>query len=146
MTDLNARREAVVHAHIAAEMAGNLDGVLATFPRGAVYDIVPLGVRHDGNDAVRNLLTGLLAGFPDLELKIEQLHHAQAAVIIEGRMTGTHQAAWGGMPAAGGQLDLRAAVVFHFDGDVLIDETVYYDHLTAVAQLAPQLMPDLSPS
>ncbi len=133
---LRAAREAVVAEHIRAEMAGDLDAVLATFPGGATYSVVPLGQDHNGDDAVRDLLTGLMTAFPDLTLRPLRVFHATDAVIVEGRMSGQQQADWGGITARGRTMDLPAALIFRFDGERLTNETVYYDHLSAVAQLS----------
>lgn len=132
---LRARREAVVAEHIRAETHQDVEGVLATFPGEPSYHVVPLGETHDGASAVRDLLTDLILGFPDLDLKVEVLHHADDAVIVEGRMTGTHTAFWGGMEPRGGRMDLPAAVFFRFDGDRLTNETVYFDVATLERQL-----------
>ena len=132
---LRARREARVREHIAAETAGDLAATLATMPRGANYRILPLGREHDGDDDVRELLADLLRAFPDLQLIPLRVHHAADAVIIEGRTRGTQHADWAGIPSQGRVLDVEAAVIFRFDGEQMTNETVYYDHATAVAQL-----------
>lgn len=133
--DLQHRREAVVAEHMRAEMAGDLDATLATFPGEPEYDIVPLhGVRR-GHGEVRELLAHLLGAFPDLGLHVVVLRHSVDAVIIEGRMTGTHLGDYAGLVASGRVLDLRAAVFFHFDDDRLTRETVYYDELTLLTQI-----------
>lgn len=118
-----------------AEMAADLDRTLATFAGVPEYDIVPLhGVRR-GDSAVRELLGHLLGAFPDLILEIVVLRHCVDAVVIEGVMHGTHLGVYAGIPASGKTMDLRAAVFFHFNGDGLTRETVYYDELTLLAQL-----------
>ena len=135
-TGLRARRETVVYEHIRAETSQDLDGLIATFEGGPPsYDVVALGVTHDGEEAVRDLIGELMAGFPDLDLAVQLLHHADDAVIVEGRMTGTHEAEWGGMAATGRRMDMRAAVFFRFDGDRLTNETVYFDTATLEQQL-----------
>jgi len=133
---LRAAREAVIAEHIRAEMAGDLDAVLATFPGGATYSVIPLGHDHNGDDEVRDLLAGLVAAFPDLTLRPLRVFHASDAVIVEGRMSGRQRADWGGIAAAGRIMDLPAALIFRFDGGRLTNETVYYDHLSAVTQLS----------
>lgn len=132
---LRERREAVIAEHIRAETHRDVEGVLATFPAEPSYHVVPLRVTHDGPVAVRDLLTDLMAAFPDLDLKIQVLHHADDAVIVEGRMTGTHTAFWAGMEPIGGRMDLPSAVFFRFDGDRLTNETVYFDVATLQGQL-----------
>jgi steroid delta-isomerase-like uncharacterized protein len=134
-SDLRQAREAVVAEHIRAEMAGDLDATLATFDREPEYDIVPLGTLHRGDDAVRSLLAHLLGAFPDLGLHPDVVRHTDDAVVIEGRMTGTHRGTYAGFEPAGGTLDLRAAIFFTFDGATLLRETVYYDELTLLTQI-----------
>ena len=138
---LRASREATVHEHIRAEVAHDLDGLCATFGTEPHYDIVPgPGVRA-GAEAVKELVGGLLAAFPDLELHIVRLHHAEEAVIVEGLMTGTHRGPWVGLEPTGRPMNLRAAVFFRFDGDHLTNETVYYDAATLTAQLSGDVPP-----
>ena len=129
------RREQIVERHIQAEMAGDLDACLATFDAGVSYDIVPLGVPAVGEDAVRHLLQALIGAFPDLGLHVLRRHHAPDALIIEGRMTGTHLGIYAGIAPTGRTMDLRAAVFFRFEGDRLSNETVYYDELDLRRQL-----------
>ena len=133
--DLRTARERVVAEHIRAEMAGDLDATLATFAGEPEYDIVPIGALHTGDAQVRNLLESLLHAFPDLGLHPMATRHADDAVVIEGRMTGTHRGAYAGFPPTGCAMDLRAAIFFTFDGVDLVRETVYYDELTLLIQI-----------
>jgi steroid delta-isomerase-like uncharacterized protein len=142
---LRAERERAVREHIRAEMAGDLDATIATFPVEAQYDIVPLGEVHTGAEAVRGLLAHLLGAFPDLGLHPDVIRHADDAVVIEGRMTGTHLGPYAGFAPAGGSIDLRAAIFFTFDGDVLLRETVYYDELTLLVQIGAVAAPGGAP-
>jgi steroid delta-isomerase-like uncharacterized protein len=131
---LRERREAVVRRHIDAENRGDLDGVIASFQR-ARYDVVPMGAVSEGEAAVRELVSGLLTAFPDFRFQARTIHHADQAVIVEGGMTGTHRVAWAGLAPKGGKLDLRAACVFDFQDDRLVNETVYFDFAALQAQL-----------
>ena len=126
--------EAVVAEHMTAEMAGDLDRTLATFADVPEYDIVPPRGLRRGVPAVRELLGHLLGAFPVLVLEVVRLRHCSDAVSIEGIMRGTHSGTSAGIPASGQSRDLRAAVFFHFDGDRLTRETVYYDELTLLVQ------------
>lgn len=145
-SDLRAHRESVVAEHIRAEMAGDLDATLATFTGEPEYDIVPIGQIHVGDEAVRGLLGHLLGAFPDLGLHPDVLRHADDAVVIEGRMTGTHTGTYAGHGASGRCLDLRAAILFTFDGADLLRETVYYDELTLLIQIGALSPPDPQPT
>ena len=135
--ELRSRRELAVRAHMQAEMSGDIPATLATFADEPEYDIVPLGGLRRGNEEVHEVLANLLGAFPDLGLHVVVLRHTADAVVIEGRMTGTHTGPYGPFPPRGHPLDLRAAILFHFDvdGADLRRETVYYDELTLLVQI-----------
>jgi steroid delta-isomerase-like uncharacterized protein len=132
--DLRARREAVVRRHIAAENSRDLEATVASFARPR-YDVVPIGAVSEGEAAVRALVAGLLDAFPDFRFEPSVIHHAAAAVIVEGRMTGTQRGEWAGIPPRNAAMDLRVACVFDFDADRLLNETVYFDFATLHRQL-----------
>jgi len=57
-------RETIVRQHADAEGYHDVDATLATFHR-ARYEVAPFGV-SDGEAAVRDLLNGMITGFPRL--------------------------------------------------------------------------------
>jgi steroid delta-isomerase-like uncharacterized protein len=127
-------REATVRRHIQAENDGDVEAVLATFhhPR---YHVVPAGEITEGESPVRDLMSGLLRSFPDFHFEIHVLHHADRAVILEGTMSGTQRGPWAGLEPQGQRMNVRMACVFEFDGERLMNETVYFDFATAQRQL-----------
>ena len=132
--DLRTRREAVIRAHADAENRQDVEGTLKTFhtPR---YEVMPLGEPIDGAANVRELLNGLVAGFPDFHAKIEQLHHSDRVVAAQVRMTGTHRGPWAGIPPTNRRIDVPTLCLFEFDGDKLLCEKVYFDMATLMRQL-----------
>lgn len=132
---LREKREAIVLEHVDAENRHDVAASVATFhmPR---YQVLPMGIIHDGKQAVEELLSGLFAGFPDFKVHIDKTHHSEDAVILEVRMTGTHRGDWAGIKATGRSMDVPVACIFEFNGNKLICERVYFD----MATLANQLM------
>ncbi|WP_331742260.1 nuclear transport factor 2 family protein (plasmid) [Streptomyces sp. NBC_00876] len=135
--DLRARREAVVAAHTIAETVWDIPGVMDTFPRGAVYRIQAFEESpFVGEDAIRKgYFDGMQEAFPNLEHELHHVHHTPTAVILEAQARGKQEADWRGIPNKGKSIDAPVAVFFHFDGDVLIDETLYFDVATFQRQL-----------
>ncbi|MEA2624830.1 MAG: hypothetical protein QOD06_875 [Candidatus Binatota bacterium] len=133
---LRERREAVVRRHIDAENTGDLDGMIASFHRPR-YHVIAMGSVTDGEEAVRSLVAGLVRAFPDFHFEPVVTHHADDAVIVEARMTGSHRQEWAGIEPHGRRMDLRVACVFDFEADRLVNETVYFDLATLQRQLAP---------
>ncbi len=129
---LRERREAVVAEHVEAENRHDIEATIATFHR-ARYEVN--GETSDGASAVRELLHGLMTGFPDFHFEPQKLHHADDAVIGEGRLTGTHNGIFIGIPPTGRRIDLPVAGIFDFDDDRLLCEKVYYDSATVLRQI-----------
>lgn len=130
LVDLRQVREATVREHVAAENRHDPDATVATFSRGqARYDIPAFGA--DGqvpdHDAVRSLMAGMFAVFPDFHAECGPLRHGDDHVLVEVRLTGTQHADWAGIPNTGRSFDTRFAVVFDFEGDQLVCEHVYLD-------------------
>jgi hypothetical protein len=50
-------------------------------------------------------------------------------------MTGTQRGGWAGVPATGRPIDVRVACVFHFEGERLVCERIYFDFATVLRQL-----------
>jgi steroid delta-isomerase-like uncharacterized protein len=132
--DLRVRRAAVIREHVEAENRQDPDGVVASFHRPR-YDVVPLRYPNDGAAAVHELLAGLFAGFPDFHVEPGPLFHADDAVFVEVRMTGTHRGEWAGVAPTGRAMDIRAGCLFEFEGDRLVCERVYFDSATLLRQL-----------
>jgi steroid delta-isomerase-like uncharacterized protein len=131
---LRARRAAIVQQHIDAENNGDLDAMIASFatPR---YEVFPMGAVFEGEGPVRDLVAGLIGGFPDFNFAPTIIHHADDAVIVEAMMTGTHKGDWAGIPPKGNRLELPLVCIFDFDGDALINEKVYFDFALVQRQL-----------
>lgn len=125
-------REATVYAHIAAENAGDVEATLATFHRPRY--VLPTG-EVNGEEAVRQLVSGLIAAFPDFHFEIGSLRHNNDAVIVEGVMTGTHKADWAGLTATGRRMEVPLTCVFEFDRYDLVSEGVIFDFATLQRQL-----------
>ena len=132
---LKEKRESTVLKHVAAENRHDVDASIATFhtPR---YEVQPMGIVHDGKEAVGELLSGIFKGFPDFTVEIVKTHHSDDAVILEIRMKGTHQGEWAGLKPTGKTVNIPAACIFDFDQDRLIGEKVYFDMATLVRQLS----------
>jgi len=137
MVSLRQRREAVVREHMESENEHDFDTTLATFdhPR---YEIVPTGDVHDGSEEVLAYFEETRTAFPDQRNELIALHHADAAVIAEFNLKGTHGGPLRGFEPTGKGFTCRMIAVFEFEpeGDGIICERVYFDSATIFAQLA----------
>lgn len=134
---LRDRREAIVLEHLAAENRHDIEATIATFHR-ARYEVN--GEPSDGEAAVRELLQGIMAGFPDIHWETDRVHHAEGAVIGQVRMSGTHDGPFSGIPPTGRRIDVAMAAIFEFEEDRLLCEHVYFDVATILRQIG--VLPD----
>ncbi len=131
---LQARRDATINEHIEAECAHDIDRALRTF-HSPHYYVFPLAMDAPGADAVRGLLEAVFTAYPDFAFVPSTTYHAEKAVIVEGRIVGTHRGEWAGIAGTGRQVDVPTCCIYHFDDDRLMSETVYFDHATMLAQI-----------
>jgi steroid delta-isomerase-like uncharacterized protein len=132
--NLRKVREATVLEHMEAENAHDFARCIAAFshPR---YEIVATGEVWDGLSGVNKLLDENKQGFSNFHFNPEAIHHADDAVIVEGRFTGTHDGNWRGLPATGRQVDFPLIIVFKFDEERMVCEKTYFNIGTPLQQL-----------
>ena len=139
VTAVRQTREAIIREHIDAENRHDTPATIDTFAHPS-YDVVPLDARFDGADAVTAFWNDNLRALPDFHIETGQLRHADDAVFVEVRVTGTHEGEWLGVPATGRQLNVRVGCLYEFDGDRLVCERVYFDVATILRQMG--VLPD----
>ena len=134
VSELKARREAVVREHFESEAAKEFDVTLGTFghPR---YEIIPTSEVFDGAEEVMNYYTATRSAFPDQRHENVRLHHTDDAVIAEFDLLGTHLGELYGYPPTGRSFRCPVVAFFFFDRDRIICERVYFDTLTIFSQL-----------
>ena len=131
---LRERREATVAEHMGAENEHDFERCIGAFHH-ARYEIVPTGEVWDGADGVNTLLLENQKGFPDFRFDPQVWHHANDAVIVEGRFRGTQDGNWRGLPPTGRRVDFPLIIVFQFDGEHMICERTYFDLGAPLRQL-----------
>ena len=136
MSDLRARREALVREHMESENVHDFDTTIATFdhPR---YEIIPTGEVYDGEEEVRGYFAETRTAFPDQRNELIALHHADDAVIVEFDLMGTHTGQMREFAPTNKSFRQRMTAFFFFEegGDRITCERVYFDRLGMVEQL-----------
>ena len=132
---LRSQREELVLKHINAESANDVETALQTFTT-PMYDLRPLGGEViEGEGPVRELIAGFSTSLPSVTYVADKIHHADHAVIVEYRVTGTHDVEYLGIPPNGAKLDHPAIAIYQFDGPNLIGEKIYMNTQGLEAQL-----------
>jgi len=132
--DLRERRELLVRQHMESENVHDFDTTISTFghPR---YELVATGDVYDGEEEVRRYYEETRAAFPDQRNELVSLRHADDAVIVEFDLLGTHLGPLRSLPPTGRSFRARMMAFFIFEGDLIVNERVYFDQVTLMRQL-----------
>ena len=115
-------------AHREAEAARDIDGILETFTTDCFLETVPLGLRSEGNDAVRAAYElQFFTSFPDLAPDDEGIAFGDDVVVVWGTLRGTSRGDWLGVPPGGGAFEVPFANVVPFQDGLMAGERVYFD-------------------
>jgi steroid delta-isomerase-like uncharacterized protein len=132
---MNAR-VGLVEEHVRLENLHDLDGILGTFGTDARYDDEPWDDHRIGRGQVQLYYKELLAAAADFRIDVRNRYATDEAVILEVTISGTHTAAWRGLPATGRPVSFSLCGIFTFDSqDRILGEKIYYDRATVLRQL-----------
>jgi predicted ester cyclase len=132
---LRAHREELVLRHVDAENRNDADTALATFSRPK-YDLTAVeGPVIEGAGPVHELIKSFGTSLPSMTYVATHLHHADDAVILEYRITGSHEGEYNGIAPTGAVVDYPAIAVYEFDGPDLVCERMYVNLRGLEAQL-----------
>ena len=119
---------ATLREHIRAESAHDMAGVLHGFTGKCFNDIACVPKPFVGRKQVAERYRKHWEGFPDFEgpgTRVSDRPYVRP--VTENEWTGTHRGTFMGLRPTGKRLRVRALVVWHFKGDKLLGETVFFD-------------------
>ena len=124
----NKARMATLREHIRAESAHDMEGVLHGFTGKCFNDIASVPKPFVGRKKVAERYRKHWEGFPDFKVRVRQLLAVDdKCIVTENEWTGTHRGPFLGLAPTGKRVRVRALVVWHFKGDKLLGETVFFD-------------------
>ena len=101
--------------HSIAEDARDLAGLISTLTPDCVYELVQTGHRWEGHEGAARFYGGLLGAFPDIDFQLTDIVIGPQGVCEEADVTGTHEAAWLGIPPSGEHFAWKVAIFFPWD-------------------------------
>jgi steroid delta-isomerase-like uncharacterized protein len=121
--------------HRVAELARDLDAILATFVEDCFLETHPLGLRSEGREAVRRTYDeGYFKAFPDLAPEDEGESFGDDVMAVWGTLRGTSEGEWMGVPPSGGSFVVPFANVTPFRDGLMAGESIYFDLATLCEQ------------
>ena len=126
--------KAVHDRHIDAENRKDLEGALATYVDDCFYEVVALGARVDGKDAVRGVYTGTMTGLPDGHLDIDGEAFGANTLIVWGTYRATTDGSFLGQEPTHKRIAFPMIVVNSFRDGLMEGERIYFDLATICEQ------------
>lgn len=121
--------------HREAEAARDVDAILATFVEDSFLETMALGLRAEGRDAVRAAYQAqYFVAFPDLDPDDQGMAFGDDVMVVWGKLRGTSEGEWLGVPPGGGSFAVPFANVVPFKDGLMAGETIYFDLATLCEQ------------
>jgi steroid delta-isomerase-like uncharacterized protein len=135
------RRVEIVNEHMRLENAHDFPACIGAFGRPR-YEVMANGEVFDGAARVNDFLSENRQAFPDFRFEPTRVSPTVDAVLVEGTFNGTHEGVWRGLPATGRRVSFPMCLIFEFEGDVMVNERIYFDLGTPLQQLGVADDPD----
>ncbi|ALG09850.1 ester cyclase [Kibdelosporangium phytohabitans] len=133
-----ARNRAAFTRFHDATNSGRLQVITSVIDELVEPDVVfhaPVPMRTTGAQALKQVWTVLLRGFPDLRVTAEDVLAEGDKVVCRNTVTGTHQGEFRGMPATGKAVAYSEIFIFRFAGGRIAEIWGVVDVLTQLRQL-----------
>ncbi|MET0699818.1 MAG: ester cyclase [Mycobacterium sp.] len=133
--DLRQRRLALIQEHMDTEVTQDFDQTLATFAGHPRYEIMATGQVFDGAQEVMGYYRTTRTAFPDQRHDNARFHTTDDTVIVEFDLLGTNLGEFYGLPPTGKSFRVPIIAVFFFDGELIVNERIYFDTASLVTQI-----------
>jgi steroid delta-isomerase-like uncharacterized protein len=120
--------------HVAAEDRRDLEGALATYVEDCFYEVVALGARVQGKDAVRGVYAGTMTGLPDGKFQIDGEVFGEDKLIAWGTFHATADGTFLGQEPTGKRVAFPMIVINAFRDGLMEGERIYFDLATICEQ------------
>lgn len=133
---IRKKRMAVLKDHIRAESWRDLEGGMEGFTADGFNDIACLPRKFIGAEEVAERYRKHWQGFPDFKVGVKRVLAADdSCIVTENEWAGTHLGTYWGLEPTGRGVRVRALVAWHFRGDKLKGETVFFDVGSIIKQI-----------
>jgi len=137
---ISAKRMAILREHVRAESEHDIDALIGGMTPDCFNDVVGALEPFVGPLQTAERYRKHWEGFPDFTVRIRRILCVDEwCVVTENEWRGTHLGTFLGWPATGKPVRMRAIVVWHFKGDALWGETIFFDNASLLKQIGAQI-------
>jgi steroid delta-isomerase-like uncharacterized protein len=137
---ISAKSMAILREHVRAESEHDIDALIGGMTPDCFNDVVGVLEPFVGPLQTAERYRKHWEGFPDFTVRIRRILCADEwCVVTENEWRGTHLGTFLGWPATGKSVRMRAIVVWHFKGDALWGETIFFDNASLLKQIGVQI-------
>jgi steroid delta-isomerase-like uncharacterized protein len=133
---ISAKRLETLREHIRAESEHDMETLIKGMTTDCFNDVAGSPKPFVGPEQTAERYRKHWEGFPDFSVRVRRvLCSDENTVVTENEWRGTHLGTFLGWPATGKPVRMRAIVVWHFKGDDLWCETVFFDNASLLKQI-----------
>jgi steroid delta-isomerase-like uncharacterized protein len=137
---VSAKRMAVLREHIRAESEHDMKSLIERMTSDCFKDVVGAPQPFVGPEQTAERYRKHWEGFPDFTVRVRRVLCADdSCIVTENEWHGTHLGTFLGWPATGKPVKMRAIVVWHFKGDELWGETIFFDNGSLLKQIGAKI-------
>ena len=137
---ISAKRIAALREHIRAESAHDIDALIGGMPPDCFNDVFGAPEPFVGRAQTAERYRKHWKGFPDFTVRVRRILCVdESCVVTENEWRGTRLGTFMGWPATGKPVRMRAIVVWHFKGDALWGEMIFFDNASLLKQIGAQI-------
>jgi steroid delta-isomerase-like uncharacterized protein len=137
---ISAKRMAILREHVRAESEHDMETLLAGMTSDCFNDVAGVPKPFIGPEQTAKRYRKHWEGFPDFTVRVRRvLCSDETCVVTENEWRGTHLGTFLGWPATGKPVRMRAIVVWHFKGDELWGETIFFDNASLLQQIGAKI-------
>ncbi|GBC69527.1 Aklanonic acid methyl ester cyclase DnrD [archaeon HR01] len=130
---MSVEMERVLRKAVDSYNAGNLGVIDELCDRGFVYH--GNGEEALTRDGLTRFIRGMIAAFPDMHIRVDDLFSQGDRLCYRITITGTHKGELMGLPPTGKKISLRSIGIMRFKDGKIVEEWENYDELGMLRQL-----------
>lgn len=115
--------------------AGDIDRCLAAIHPDFIINLAGAPEQLIGRDTWHANLRGLLAGFPDLRMEVQDAFEQGDKVAVRNILRGTHTGEFYGIPATGRTIEIMSNEIYRVTNGIIVEEWIVTDTASLFAQI-----------